>query len=123
MGEFEVRLEEAVARVRGRVASTLDVIERFDWFAAQLEHQAQTYTLEQLEGYLHGEITWPAQREKVLVMLALHPGSGATEILQRWRPAWDGELAVFRRLALAHRGATDAAPVVSADASPQARGA
>lgn len=96
--------EDALARVERRAESALDIYERFIWFEAQLHMQRHAYSVEQLEGFLHGPITLPAQRERISVMLANHSSEHATEALQRWSPG-DSTLRRFKHIALSRRGA------------------
>ena len=97
-------LEGALARVEQRAASALDIYERFIWFEAQLQLQRHAYSVEQLEGFLHGPVTLPAQRERILVLLANHSSEHATEALRRWSPT-NHTQRHFKRIALSRRGA------------------
>lgn len=104
--EGKARLEAAVARVRRRALGALEVLERFEWLEGQLEASRSRYTLDELEVGLCGPVTRPAQRQRALVLLGLHPDrEGARQLLRAWRPAGaDLELERFWRLACARLG-------------------
>ncbi len=102
----------AVARVRDRVDTMIDVVERFDWFVEQLDQPPHThYEVEALANFLRGTLTWPAQKERVLTMLALHPDPRAAQILHDWSPPEeDQQLKLFYKVSCAKRGISPVDP-------------
>jgi hypothetical protein len=80
--------------------------ERFEWFLGQLEGTSGRYTIEALEVFLETPPTRPAQRHRVLALLALHEDARAEGVLRGYVPrGGDPSLEMFRRFALTHRGA------------------
>ncbi len=90
-----------VQRVHNRARKVLDEHERFQWFVQQLEPRRHEYDVEQLCHYLYAPLTWPAQRERVLVLLALHDDEEALDLLEHYDvPAGDASMSLFRAFAL-----------------------
>jgi hypothetical protein len=75
--------------------------DRFAWFASQLEPRRHHYSVDQLCKYLYAPATWPAQRERVLVLLSMHEDEQAYDVLHHYIPdPADAALALFRGMAL-----------------------
>ena len=96
----------AVAKLTARTAQMFSEYERFEWFLGQLDGTASRYTVEALKVFLEAPPTRPAQRHRVLALLALHEDIRAEDVLRGYVPeAGDPSLEMFRRFALTHRDA------------------
>lgn len=82
--------------IDSRALQMMQQRERFNWFARSLEDRMQTYSLNQLLDLLHdSRPSWPAQREKVLVLLALKGTVEAAEVIAEYDPGCDENAQVF----------------------------
>lgn len=93
--------QKVVQRVHERARTVLVEHDRFEWFASQLEPRRHDYNVDQLCKYLYAPATWPAQRERVLVLLSMHQDEQAHDVLHHYIPApGDTTLALFRGMAM-----------------------
>jgi hypothetical protein len=90
-------LEESVERLREQ--------ERFAWFAAQVRMMRGRYTPDYLGDLFRKVPTWPGQREKAIVLLAMDASPEALEVLRSLPVAEHGR-AMERLHAIALESAT-----------------
>ena len=97
----------AVAKLTERTTRMFAEYERFEWFLEQLEGQSERYTVDALRVLLCTRPTRPAQRHRILTLLATHPDMRAEEVLREFAPGHgeDASVGMFRRFALTHRDA------------------
>ena len=70
--------------------------ERFNWFAQSLEDRVESYSFDEVLGLLHDpRPSWPAQREKALVLLALKGTVEAAEAIAEYDPGSEEKAQVF----------------------------
>lgn len=104
----EKQFEKVTARVLKEASYILSLAERFQWFVSQLRDRRYAYDVDELKGYLYGKITMPAQRERILALLSIHPHPDARLVIEEYEPpAHDYDMNKFKAFALKQRYATD----------------
>lgn len=104
----EKQFEKAVELVLKEANYILSLSERFRWFVSQLRDRRYAYSVEELKAYLYGKVTVPAQRERILALLSIHPHPDARLVIEEYEPpASSYDLTKFKIFALNQRDKTD----------------
>lgn len=75
-----------VEQVSAEANKVLSEHERFLWFVSQLKRRRDDYSVTQLTHYLYETPSWPAQHERVLVLLSLHDDPSARDAIVDYEP-------------------------------------
>ena len=104
----EKQFEKVAARVLKEASYILSLSERFQWFVSQLRDRRYAYEVDELKHYLYSKVTVPAQRERILALLSIHPHPDARLVIEAYEPpANNYELGKFKAFALNQRDITD----------------